>query len=75
MVATSTAINGCDAQILMAGPDGTMYDISGSSNEFTLDFNNVIGDYKVYGSKWPLRLQCGKDASLTLNVVYTKVNA
>lgn len=74
MVATSTAINGCDAQILFAGPDGTMYDISGSSNEFTLDLNNDVGDFKTFGNKWRYRLQCGKDATLTLNVVYTMTN-
>ena len=74
MVATSTAINGCDAQLLAAGPDGTMYDISGSSSEFTLDLNKDVGDYKVFGNKWKFRLDCGKDATLTLNVVYTKTN-
>lgn len=72
MPTTSTAINACNAAILMAGPTGTMYDISGSSNEFTLDMNKDLGEFKVFGDAWRYRLECGKDATLSLTAVYTR---
>lgn len=72
MVATSTAINACDAVIHLANHLGVTFDISGSANELTLDLNNEIGDYKIFGSRARLRLVCGKDASLSLKIWYTR---
>lgn len=71
MPATSTAINGCDAVILLDDNLGTPQDISGSSNSFELNFEVEIGDFKPFGSDFPIRLGCGRDAALSLEIVYT----
>lgn len=71
MPLTTTAINACNASIWMDKLGGTLTDISGSSNAVNLDFSQEIGMYRTFGSKWPTRLTCGKDARWTLNIVYS----
>lgn len=62
MPATGTAINGCDAVIRMRDSAGAYRNVSGSSNNFTLDLQNEIGEFKPFGTDWKVRLTCGKDA-------------
>jgi hypothetical protein len=71
MPSTDSAINACGAIIRVADEFGDLIDISGSSNEVSLDFDAELGDYKVFGDAAKYRLECGIDASLDLTVVYT----
>jgi len=71
MPLTSTAINACDASLWLENSSGTQGNISGSSNSADLNFDNEIGEYLVFGQQWPGRLECGKDASFTLNILFT----
>lgn len=71
MAVTTTAINACDVQIYMEDAGGNMVDVSGSSNNVNMDFSNEVGMFKPFGSKWPIRLECGKDASFSVDFVYT----
>lgn len=68
---TSTAINACNAIIRLEDHLGALTDISGSSNEITIDFDNDLGDYKSFGSRWRGRLECGSDATFKLKIIYT----
>lgn len=70
MPAPTTAINGCDAVIFLEDESLVLQDISGDGNSFELELSNEIGQYKTFGQTWPKRLACGKDASLSLDVVY-----
>lgn len=74
MPATGTAINGCDAVIRMRDSAGAYRNVSGSSNNFTLDLQNEIGEFKPFGTDWKVRLTCGKDATLQLDVIYSTAN-
>lgn len=75
MAMTTTAVNGCDAIIMLDNAAGTPVDISGSSNSVEIQFDNDMGEYKTFGSKWKARLECGKDASFKLKIVYTTAAA
>lgn len=68
---TSTALNACDASIWLDKAAGTLTDISGSSNSISLNFDHDVKPFRTFGSKWPKRLECGKDAAFTINVVYS----
>lgn len=70
MATTTTAVNACDAAIWLDNASATATDISGSTNSVAMNFDHQIGEYRVFQDKWPQRLECGKDASFTLNVVY-----
>ena len=71
MAQSTTAINACDASIWLDDDAGSLTDISGSSNQLDVNFDHDIGQYTSFQAKWPERLECGKDASFTLQVIYT----
>lgn len=72
MPVTSTAINGCDAVIYLDNASGVAVNISGMANEFNMELNKDLGEFKVFGNAWRWRLECGKDASVDLSVVYSR---
>ena len=74
MAQTSTQVSACDVVVCLDDSGGTPRDISGSTNRIDMDFAHTLGDYRAYGSKWPVRLDAGKDANFTLVVLYTTAN-
>lgn len=71
MAETTTTINGCDADIFLDDDADAPVDVSGSSNEIAMTFDNELGEYRTFGSRWRRRTECGKDASFTLQAVYS----
>lgn len=71
MAQTTTAVNACDVAIWLDNGTLTPTDIGGSSNNVDLDFDHDIGEFRTFASRWPGRLECGKDANFTLNIVYS----
>lgn len=70
MPPTSSAFTACDAVIELS--DGTvLQDISGSTNTVDANFENQIGEFRVFGTQWKQRIQCGKDASFSIKGVAT----
>ena len=70
MATSTTSINACDASIWLDSAAGTATDISGSTNSIDMNFDHQLGEHRVFQDKWPVRLECGKDAAYTLNVSY-----
>lgn len=68
---TSTAINACDVDLFLENASGTQVSIGGSSNSIDMNFDNELGEFRVFGHQSTKRLECGKDASFTINVVYS----
>ncbi len=71
MPQTTTQVNGCDVVVNLDNTAGTLTDISGSSNEVSMDFNNNLGEFRTFGSTWPVRMMCGADATISFNAVYS----
>lgn len=71
MAITTTARNACDASVWLDTAGGTLTDISGSSANIAPSFDLQVGEYRVFQDRWPKRIDCGKDASITLNVWYS----
>lgn len=72
MAVTETAFNACNAVVELDDANGVMRDISGHANNVDMELTKEIGDYKVFGSPYKWRLECGKDGSVTLDVVMDK---
>jgi hypothetical protein len=72
MPATSTAVNACGVRILIDDEHGQLADVSGSANEFNLEFSKELGEFKVFGSGSYNRIECGEDAQLDITVLFTK---
>jgi len=72
MAQTTSAINACDAVIKLDNGAGNLADISGSSNSITLNRLTQVSDaFYSFGGRFPIRKACGKDADITLRVVYS----
>lgn len=71
MAQTSTGITACNASLWLDNASGTLTDISGSTNKVSVDFSLETGKKYTLGSSWPKRFQCGKDATIAVDVIYT----
>lgn len=71
MAQTTTHVNACDVGVWLDDINGTARDISGSSNAASLTFSQNIGEMPTFGTDWPRRLACGRDATCKLTVIYS----
>ncbi len=71
MAKTTTAANACNGSIYLDNAAGVLTDISGSSNSVTISITDDFGTASVFQNEWPIRKQCGKDASFDLKVVFS----
>lgn len=72
MPQSTTQINSCDSVIKLDNGAGNLADISGSSNAVTLNRLVEIGDgVRTFGEAYKLRAACGKDAEITMKIVYS----
>jgi len=55
--------------------EGNAVDISGSSNRLNMDLMSNIGATRSFGTIFPVRLVCGKDATITLRAIYSEGNS
>lgn len=75
MAQTTTAINACDAVLKLDSDAGVLTDISGSSNEVTMDLDNEIGKRHSFGSRFPIKKACKSDAKIQLKAIYSDADA
>lgn len=71
MTQTTTHVNACDAGVWLDNASGTPTDISGSSNACDISLEQNIGDMPTFGTDWPRRKACGRDAKVKLVVIYS----
>ncbi len=72
MTQTTTQINGCDAVLKIDNAAGNLADISGSSNSISIERLNQVGDgVRTFGSRFKVRAACGKDANISVKILYT----
>ena len=74
MAQTVTQISGCDVVIkLETDVPFQMMDISGSSNSVTINRTTQVSDaIRTFGgTDFPVRQACGRDAEITLRVIYS----
>jgi len=72
MALTTTAYNACDVSPWLEDVNGTQQEIAGSSNSVDISLDHVLGEYVSFQEQWPRRLECGKDATVTLNVIISE---
>jgi len=71
MAQTTTAVNACDVVVSIDDDGGTLTDVSGSTNEVAISFEINMGEANTFDGNYPLRLVCGKTASMSLTALYT----
>lgn len=76
MAQTTTYITACDAVIKLENLEGSMLDVSGSTNAVDIDLQQPAGTpLRTFGSRFPVRGQCGKDATIGFRAVYSTAQA
>ena|SRR3990167_329280 len=75
MSQTTTARNACDARLYLDNASGVLIDISGSTNNVKIGLTNDVGDFKAFSSQWRGRLTCGKDAKVSLVIIFSTAAA
>lgn len=68
---TVSDVNACDVGIQLDDKNGALRDISGSSNQVSMDLSQTIGTLWLFGSRFPRRKQCKSDATIAFRAVYT----
>jgi hypothetical protein len=71
MPQTTSQVNACDVRVYLDNGAGLLAEISGSSNEVSMDFTNQLGELFTFGERFPVRGECKSDATINLNVIYT----
>lgn len=71
MPQTTSQVTACDARIYLDNGAGLLVEITGSSNEASMDFTNQLGELFTFGTRFPVRGECKSDATINLNVIYT----
>lgn len=71
MAKTTTAVNACNAAMALDSAAGAATSITGSSNKVSIALTQELGEYVVFQDKWKSRLECSKDVTYTLQVVYS----
>lgn len=71
MTQTTTAVNACDVAIWLDNASGTQKDLSGSTNTASMNFTNQLGAVRNFGTRWQIRLECGKDGTFSIAAVYS----
>ena len=71
MAQTTTAINACGAVVELDDSDGDAVNISGEANQANLGFTKQMGKGVTFEGEWNFSLECKKDASLELRVMWS----
>jgi len=72
MAQSISQVNGCDLVVKLDNGSGIPIDISGSSNSVNTERLVEVGSgVKTFGSSFPIRAACGKDANISLKAVYS----
>lgn len=72
MPLTTTPVNACDVEIWLDNLAGTAMNISGSANTCNITLSQNIEVLRSFGSRWPARMQCGRDAEIALTIIYSE---
>lgn len=75
MAQTTSQISSCDTTIKLDDENGILNDITGSSNSVSIERLQNVGDgLKTFGTDFPVRQACGRDANISLRVVYSQAD-
>jgi len=72
MALTTTAISACNVSIWLDDVSSIAHDISGSSNSCAIELTLNLGEVNAFQNQWPVRQECGKNASIDLEILYTE---
>lgn len=71
MTQTTTAVNACDVVISIDNSGGTLTDISGSSNQCSLDIGRNVAEVFTFSGDWSIKKSCKSSVTVAVQVLYS----
>jgi len=68
MSQSTSVFNACNAVIKLADASSVLQDISGETNEVSIELENQLSEYYTFGGAYPGRLECKRDGSVEFSV-------
>jgi len=75
MTVTTTAIVATNCVILLDNAANVPVDISGSTNSATIGLEHGVAEWRTFSTQWKSRKVVGKDAPVSLRLVYSTAAA
>lgn len=75
MAQTTSAVNACDVVVQLDDADGTLTDISGSSNQASINLSANTAETYTFSGDFAIKKSCKKAVSISLSVLYTTEDA
>jgi hypothetical protein len=71
MAQTTTAVNACDVVISIDNSGGTLTDISGSSNQCSMDIARNVAEVYTFSGDWAIKKSCKSSVTVAVQVLYS----
>lgn len=71
MAQTTNAVNACNVVLMVDDSTGVLVDISGSSNQASMDFSLQVAETFTFDGDWAIKKSCKKSVALTIQTLYT----
>lgn len=71
MAQTTNAVNACNVNLQVDDATGTLADISGSSNQASMDFSLQVAETFTFDGDWAIKKSCKKAVTLSIQALYS----
>lgn len=75
MTQTTTAVNACDVKIQIDDQTGNLVNVSGSTNEVTLNISTDTGEMTTFEGSWKINKSCKHTATIEGIALYSTAAA
>lgn len=72
MAQTTTHANACNVQVWVDDRTGSLTNISGSSNEVSMELTRNLGSLVTFEGNWEIVTACKRSGTITLGFVYSE---
>jgi hypothetical protein len=73
MAQTQTAVNACDVNIHLDNAAGNLTEISGSSNQCSLDITRNVAEVFTFDGDWSIKKSCKSSISVSIQALYSTI--
>lgn len=71
MAQTTDSVNACNVVLMVDDADGTLQDVSGSTNQASMDFSRAVAETFTFEGDWAIKKSCKKSVGLSIQALYT----
>lgn len=71
MAQTTDSVNACDVVLMVDDNTGTLADISGSTNQASMDFSKQTAETFTFDGDWAIKKDCKRAVSLSIQALYS----